>query len=128
MRCPKHHSFELLIHTFTFAFTILPLHWFPVVHQIKFNLATVTCRTLSTQQPTYLINLVHFSDISKTLRSSISKQLFVRKTKLNIGKRAFSVAAQQFGINPLLQLNHLKLWTPFVKKLKTYLLEIAFPP
>ena len=40
----------------------------------------------------YLINLQHFSDISRTLISSVSKQLFVPKTKLNIGKHAFSVA------------------------------------
>ena len=42
--------------------------------------------TLSTQQPTYSVNLLHY------FRSSVSKQRFVPKTKLNIGKRAFSVA------------------------------------
>ena len=69
------------------------LHWPPVVYRITFKLATVTQRTLSTQQPTYLVNLLHFSDISRTLRSLVSKQRFVPKTKLSIGKRAFSVAA-----------------------------------
>ena len=54
----------------------------------------MTYRTLSTQKPTYLVNLLHFSAISRMLRSSVSKQLFVPKTKLNIGKYAFSVAAQ----------------------------------
>ena len=37
--------------------------------------------------------LLRFSDISRTLRASVSKQHFVPKTKLNIGKRAFSVDA-----------------------------------
>ena len=50
-----------------------------------------TFHTLSTQKPTYLVNLLHFSDISTTLRSSDSKQRFVPKTNLNIGKLAFSV-------------------------------------
>ena len=53
----------------------------------------VTYRVISTQQPTYLVNLLYFSDISGTLKSSVSKQRFVPKTKLNIGKRAFSVTA-----------------------------------
>ena len=43
------------------------LHWLPVIDPIKFKLATVTYRTLSTQQLT-LVNL-HFSDISRTTRS-----------------------------------------------------------
>ena len=63
------------------------------MYQIKFKLATVTCRTLSIQQPTYLVNLLHFYDISRALRSSISKQIVVPKLKLNIDKCAFSVAA-----------------------------------
>ena len=57
------------------------------------QLATLTLSywTLSTQQLTNLVNLLHFSDISRTHRSSISKQHFVPKTKFNIGKWAFSV-------------------------------------
>ena len=70
------------------------LRWLPIVYQIKLKLATVTYRTLSSQQLTQLVNLLHFSDISRTLKSSISKQVFVPKTKLNIGKNAFSVAVQ----------------------------------
>ena len=66
------------------------LHWLPVVYQIK--LANVTYHTLSTQQPAHLVNLLHFSDISRTLSSFISKQLCVTKTNLNIRKRAFSVS------------------------------------
>ena len=49
-------------------------------------------RALSTQQPPYLASLLHLSNIPRQLRSSIS-QLIVAKTKLNLGKRAFSVAA-----------------------------------
>ena len=60
------------------------------IYRIKFKLATVTYCTLSTQQPTHLVNLL-ISLIS--LGSSISKQIVVPKIKLNIGKRAFSVAA-----------------------------------
>ena len=72
---------------------LMQLHWLPVVYRIKFNLATVTYCTLSTQQLTYLVNLLHFSDTSRTLRSSVFKQRFVPKTKLNIGKRALTITA-----------------------------------
>ena len=68
------------------------LHWLPVSYRIKFKLSTLTYRPLSTQQPSYLASLLHLSNIPKQLRSSIS-QLIVPKTKLNLGKRAFSVAA-----------------------------------
>ena len=36
--------------------------------------------------PTYLVILLHFSDISQSFRSSVSKQLFVLNTKHNIAK------------------------------------------
>jgi len=51
-----------------------------------------TTVTYHTHQLTYLVNLLDFSNISRTLASSVSKQLFVPRTKLNIGKCAFSVA------------------------------------
>ena len=47
---------------------------------------------LSTQQSTYLVKVPHFSDVPRTLRSSVSKQLIVPKIKLNFGKCVFSVA------------------------------------
>ena len=37
--------------------------------------------------------MVHFSNIPRQLRSSTSQQLSIPRTKLNLGKRAFSVAA-----------------------------------
>ena len=68
------------------------LHWLPVSYRINFKLSTLTYRALSTQQPPYLASLLHLSNIPRQLRSSIS-QLIVPKTKLNLGKRAFSVGA-----------------------------------
>ena len=71
----------------------LPLlkQWLPVTYQIKFNLSTLTYRALSTQQPPYLASLLHLSGIPRQLRSSISQQLIVPKTNVNLDKRAFSV-------------------------------------
>ena len=54
-------------------------------------------RTHSALQPTCLVNLLHFFDIRRTLRSFVYKQCFVPKTKLNIGKCAFSEATPTFS-------------------------------
>ena len=67
------------------------LHW--LSYRINVKLSTLTYRALSMQQRPYLSSLLHLSNISRQLRSSISQQLIVHKTKVNLGKRAFSVAA-----------------------------------
>ena len=74
------------------------LHWLPVIYQINFKLSTLT---LSTQQPPYLASLLHLSNIPVQLRSSISQELFIPKTKLNLGKRAFYVAALVWNEIPI---------------------------
>ena len=87
------------------------LHWLPVSYRINFKLST-----LSTQQPPYLASLLYLSNIPRQLRSSIS-QLIVPKTKLNLGKRAFSVVAP-------------RVWNelPITLKTSDNLFQIAFPP
>ena len=92
----------------------------------QFQLAAVTYHILSTQQLTYLVNLLHFSDISRTLRSSVSKQLFV--PKLNIGKHAFSVAAPTIWNQLPITIKSSETIDTIRKKneVKTYLFEIFF--
>ena len=63
--------------------------------------------------------------MSRTLRSSASKQLFVLKTKLNIGKHAFSVAAPMTWNELPIAIKSSDPVDTFRKKLKTYLFEIA---
>ena len=76
---------------------------------------------------TLIVNLLHFSDISRSLRWTFSNKFFVSKTKLNIGKRAFSVALPIWNQHPIAIKASETIHT-FRKKLKTYLFEIAFPP
>ena len=57
------------------------------------NSNCLTYRALAIHQPPYLASLLHFSNIPRQLRSSTSQQLSIPRTKLNLGKRAFSVAA-----------------------------------
>ena len=83
------------------------LHWLPVNYIIKPKLSTLTYRALAIHQPLYLASLLHFSNIPRQLRSSTSQQLSIPRTKLNLGKRAFSVAA------PI-------IWNEFPTTLKSY--------
>ena len=77
------------------------LHWLPVTYRINFKLSTHTYCALSTQQPPYLTNLLHLLNISRQNRTSISQQLIVPKTKLNLDKRAFSVVAPRVWNEPI---------------------------
>ena len=70
---------------------------------------------------------MHLSDIPRQLRSSIS-QLIVPKTKLNLGKHAFSVAAPRVWNELPIILKTSETIAIFQKKLKKFLFQIAFPP
>ena len=95
------------------------LHWLPVSYRINFKLSTLAYRVLSTQQPSYLASLLHLSNIPRQLRSSTSQQLIVPKTKLNLGKHAFSVAAPRVWNELPISLKTSETIAIFRKKLKT---------
>ena len=62
----------------------------------------------------------------RTVRTSVSIQLFVPKTKLNIGKCAFSLAAPTIWNYLPITIKSYEAIDTFREKLKIYLLEIAF--
>ena len=104
------------------------LHWLPVNYRIKFNLSTLTDRALAIHEPPYLDSLLHFSNIPRQLRSSTSQQLSIPRTKLNLGKRAFSAAAPIIWNELPTTLKYCESLVSFRKHLKTYIFKIAFPP
>ena len=104
------------------------LHWLPVNYRIKFKLSTLTYRAIAIHQPPYLASLLHFSNIPRQLRSSTSQQLSIPRTKLNLGKRAFSVAAPIVWNELSTTLKSCESLACFRKHLKNYLFKIAFPP
>ena len=104
------------------------LHWLPVNYRIKFKLCTLTFRALAIHQPPYLASILHFSNIPRQRRSSTSQQLSIPRTKLNLGKRAFSVAAPIIWNELPTTLKSCESLASFRKNLKTYLFKIAFPP
>ena len=101
------------------------LQWLPVNYRIKFKLSTLTYRALAIHQPPYLTSLLHFSNVPRQLRSSTSQQLSIPRTKLNLGKRAFSVAAPIIWNELPTTLKSCEILASFRKNLKTYLFKIA---
>ena len=55
------------------------------VYRITSSLAPVAHRSLSSQQPTYFVNLLHFSGVPETLRAYVSKRRVVPQTVGLIG-------------------------------------------
>ena len=104
------------------------LYWLPVSYRIKFKLSSLTYRALAIHQPPYLASLLYFSNIRRQLRSSTSQQLSIPRIKLNLGKRAFSVAAPIIWNELPTTLKSCESLASFRKHLKTYLFKIAFPP
>jgi len=69
------------------------LHWLPVEARIKFKLAVLTYRTLSTGRPSYLASMLSFYTPSRSLRSMDTRQLTVPRIKTQFAGRAFAHSA-----------------------------------
>ena len=104
------------------------LHWRPVNYRIEIKLSTLTYRALAIHQPPYLASLLHFSNIPIQVRSSTSQHMSIPRTKLNLGKRAFSVAAPIIWNELPTTLKYRESLAYFRKNLKTFLFKIACPP
>ena len=88
----------------------------------------ISWRALAIHQPHYPASLLHFSNVPRQLRSSTSPQLSIPRTKLNLGKRAFSVAAPITWNELPTTLKSCESLASFRKNLKTHLFKIAFRP
>jgi len=69
------------------------LHRLPVEWRIKFKIACITYKSISTTQCAYLYSSLKHYTPSGTLRSSDSKLLFVPRVRTCFGSRSFAVAA-----------------------------------
>jgi len=108
----------------------MELHWLPVRQRIAYKLCLLVHKVLTGQAPLYLSELMHpVADISlrSSLRSAVSSDIDVPRTRLHFGDRAFSVAgARQWNDLP----EHLKLiadTAAFKKQLKAHFFRAAFP-
>ena len=104
------------------------LHWLPVCHRISFKIATVTCRVLQSQQPSYLASLIPRYVPTQALCSSSSLSICAppRKTTMAASKSFSSVASGIWNALP----NHLSsipTLPAFRSALKHHLFLLAYP-
>ena len=97
------------------------LHWLPITKRITYKIATITHRTLHTQQPTYLAELVHVSEPTRLLRSADRLLLDQPRTNTAIASRAFSVAAPKIWNSLPPSITACDNYCTFKSKLKTHL-------
>ena len=104
--------------------TLLKLHWLPVHKRITFKIATLTYKTLHNKQPSYLHDLLHSYNPTRSLRSSDKLLLVVPKIHTALARRSFSHAAPTIWNSLPFLLRNASSLHSFTTQLKTHL----FPP
>ena len=104
------------------------IHWLPVEWRIKFKIACITHKTISTTQPAYLYSSLKRYTPSRTLRSSDSKLLFVPRVRTCFGSRSFAVAAPTIWNSLPLAIRSSVSTDSFRRQLKTFFYNLAFRP
>jgi hypothetical protein len=102
------------------------LHWLPVRQRITYKLAVITFKAMKSSSPPYLSSLLQPYVATRFLRSCAAPRLVVQRSRTDIGKRAFHVAAPLVW-NSLP--DHLRLidnLTSFKRMLKSELFIAAF--
>ena len=104
------------------------LHWLPVEYRVTYKLALLAYKTITTNQPAYLRELLVDYQPPRLLRSSGKHLLAETKTDLVLGSRAFRHSAAVAWNNlPADTRNPNISLDIFKRKLKTHLFKLAFP-
>jgi len=104
------------------------LHWLSIEWHIKFKIACIIYKTISTTQPAYLYSSLKHYTPSRTFRSSDSKLLFVLRVRTCFGSRSFAVAARTIWNSLPLAIRSSVSTYSFRCQLKTFFYNLAFWP
>ena len=96
------------------------LHWLPVHTRIRFKLATITYKALSTSSPQYLSTLLSQHQPTRSLRSSDMQYLNTVSSKTNFGSRAFRCVAPAIWNSIPLPVRTSPSLASFKRSLKTH--------
>ena len=103
------------------------LHWLKIADRITFKIALLTFKTITTNRPAYLVELIPFHAPVRELRSGSRKRLKVKNVNTVFGSRAFSHAAPSIWNNLPIDLTDTSVsLLTFKRKLKHYLFEQSF--
>lgn len=117
MRVPLRTCSSVLLHE---------LHWLPVEFRIKFKLACLTYKALSTSTPTYIHALLTPYIPPRCLRSSSTGLLAEPRCRTVMGSRAFHASAPKEWNRLPLSLRSSNSLPSFKKRLKTHYFSLAF--
>jgi len=103
------------------------LHWLKIQERITYKIALLTFKTVTTNRPTYLADLVSFHAPVRALRSNQQNRLHCDRVRTQFGSRAFSHAAPSVWNSLPLNLTDTSVsLATFKRHLKTYLYEQSF--
>src|SRR5664279_2404908 len=103
------------------------LHWLKIQERITYKIALLTFKTVTTNRPTYLVELISFHTPVRVLRSNHRNRLHVDKVNTVFGSRAFSHAAPSIWNSLPLNLTDTSIsLATFKRHLKQYLYEQSF--
>ena len=101
------------------------VHWLPVCRRIRFKIALITYKSLSTNQPSYLRNLLHPHRPSRSLRSTSQNRLCIPSCTTNFRRRAFSFFSATTVWNKLpAAIRESNTLDTFKRRLKTHLTSL----
>ena len=100
------------------------LHWLPVAARIEFKICMLAYQSLNSTAPAYIPDMlqpVSSLQHQTNLRSATNSELFVPRTRLRVGERAFSSAAPRLWNTLPTDIKRAATLLTFKKKLKTFL-------
>ena len=106
---------------------LVKLHWLPVRYRIRFKIATITFKVLSTNEPAYLRNLLDIQPPTRTRRSN--QGLMLKEPRSNLksaGDRSFRVCAPRIWNSLPVTVKSSQSVSVFKKNLKTFYFRNAY--
>jgi len=103
---------------------LIDLHWLPVAARIKFMIRALADKSLISTAPAYISDMLQpVSSLQRqsNLRSATNSELFVPRTRLRVGERAFSSTAPRLWNDLPTDIKRAATLLTFKKKLKTFL-------
>ena len=106
---------------------LFKLHWLPLGYRIHFKTLLLVYKCLNGLAPTYLSELLRYTNSPRLLRSSSQNFLALPRTRLKTyGDRAFSAAAPRLWNQLPPELRSVTSVDQFRTQLKTYLFKLAY--
>ena len=73
---------------------LVKLHWLPISYRVVFKLLLLVFKALNGRGPRYLVELLQYQNLSRTLRANFLDLLLQQKSNTKTyGDRAFSICA-----------------------------------